>query len=269
MLLKRIAFVVLLAFLVGSGIAFVGAEVAKKSPAPASGTSVKPEEPTFELIKSIKFADGTEVKSIAKVDIEALRDLPVDMGKNKNDGAILMNKQEKLRVHTCREYDSALEAGYYPSTSYEVTMAAFFKYPCETLSLLEIAKIPQQSFIPKSKEGVFDLTLLPLSMFPVMSDYEQKYGFDIANVTYQDRVEKGLLKVTDRSQGKLKCEDDGLRQHLTEVVRADFNGDDIEDVLFYEAVYAIGGLLRVFHVIILTRKSMGGKYEEIELHDSE
>ena len=52
------------------------AEVAKKPPSPTSGTSVKPEELTFELVRSIVFADGTEVKSIAKADIEALRDRP-------------------------------------------------------------------------------------------------------------------------------------------------------------------------------------------------
>ena len=55
------------------------ADVPKESP-PASGTSVKPEEITFELIKDIKFADGTEVKSIVKANIDDLRDLPVWMG---------------------------------------------------------------------------------------------------------------------------------------------------------------------------------------------
>ena len=250
------------------------AEVAKKSPSPASGTSVKPEELTFELVRSIVFADGTEVTSITKADIETLQDLPIDMGGNKTDGVTLTRSRKtksrhdkKIHVRTCREYDSALEDGYYPSSTYDISMASWFKYPCGTLNLLEIATIPQQSFIPTSKEGVFDLKLIPLSLFPVVTDFEQTYGYNIENVTYQDYVEKGLIKVIDRDQNGFSCENDGLRQHLTEVARADFNGDDIEDILLSEAVYATQGSLRVCNLIILTRKSIDGKYEKIKPHD--
>ncbi|MYE91219.1 hypothetical protein F4X33_19745 [Candidatus Poribacteria bacterium] len=242
----------------------------EKSSAPASAPPVKPKEITFELIKSIKFADGTEVKSITKSDVEALRDLPIDMGGNKTDGVTLTkSRDDKVHVRTCREYDAALEEGYYPSSTYDISMGSWFKYPCGTLNLLEIATVPQQSFIPTSKEKVFDLKLIPLSLFPIMTDYEQRYGYNIENVTYQDQVEKRLLKVTDMEQNKLICEDDGLRQHLTEVARADFNGDDIEDVLLSEAVHATQGTYRTYNMIILTRKSMDGKFEKVELHDSE
>ena len=250
------------------------AEVAKKSPSPASGTSVKPEELTFELVRSIVFADGTEVTSITKADIETLQDLPIDMGGNKTDGVTLTRSRKtksrhdkKIHVRTCREYDSALEDGYYPSSTYDISMASWFKYPCGTLNLLEIATIPQQSFIPTSKEGVFDLKLIPLSLFPVVTDFEQTYGYNIENVTYQDYVEKGLIKVIDRDQNGFSCENDGLRQHLTEVARADFNDDGIEDILLSEAVYATQGSLRVYNLIILTRKSIDGKYEKIKPHD--
>ena len=246
------------------------AEVAKKSPSPASGTSVKPKEITFELVKSIKFADGTEVKSLTKANIEALRDLPIDMGGNKTDGVTLTkNRNDKIHVRTCREYDSALEDGYYPSSTYDISMASWFKYPCGLLSLLETAAMPQQSFLPTSSEEVFNLELLPLSLFPVVTDFEQRYGYNIENVTYQDRVEKGLLKVTDKGDNRFSCEDDGLRQHLTEVARADFNGDGIEDILLSEAVHATQGTYRTYDLIILTRKSMDEKYEKVEPHDPE
>ena len=250
------------------------AEVAKKSPSPASGTSVKPEELTFELIKNIKFADGTEVKSIAKADIDALRDRPIDMGGNKTDGVTLTRSRKtksrhdkKIHVRTCREYDSALEDGYYPSSTYDISMASWFKYPCETLNLLERAAIPQQSFIPTSNEEVLDLKLIPLSLFPVVTDFEQTYGYNIENVTYQDYVEKGLIKVIDRDQNGFSCENDGLRQHLTEVARADFNDDGIEDILLSETVHATQGTYRTYNLIILTRKSIDGKYEKIKPHD--
>ncbi len=246
------------------------AEEAKTAPSPASGTSVKPKEITFELVKSIKFADGTEVKSITKADIETLRDLPIDMGGNKTDGVTLTKRgNDTIHVRTCREYDAALEGGYYPSSTYDISMASWFKYPCGLLNLLETAAIPQRSFLPTSKEEVFDLKLIPLSLFPVVTDFEQAYGYNIENLTYQDQVEKGLLKVTDKGQNWFSCEDDGLRQHLTEVARADFNDDGIEDILLSEAVHATQGTYRTYNLIVLTRQSTNDKFEKVEPDDSE
>ena len=102
------------------------------------------------------------------------------------------------------------------------------------------------------------------TLFPVLSDYEQTYGYNIENVTYQDQVESGLLKVTGVGQNWFSCEDDALRQHLTEVARADFNGDGIEDILFFESGHATQGSFRFYQIIILTRKSIDGKFEVVE-----
>jgi hypothetical protein len=245
------------------------AEEAKTTPSPASETSVKPKELTFELVESIKFADGTEVKSITKADIETLRNLPIDMGGNKTDGVTLTkSRNDKIHARTCREYDAALERGYFPSSTYDISMASWFKYPCGLLNLLETAAIPQRSFIPTLKEGIVNLELLPLSLFPVVTDFEQAYGYNIENLTYQDQVEKGLLKVTDKGQNWFSCEDDGLRQHLTEVARADFNNDGIEDLLLSEAVHATQGTYRTYNLIILTRNSTDDKFEKVEPDDS-
>ena len=244
------------------------ADAAQK--APASTPPVKPKEITFELVEGIKFADGTEVTSITKADIEALRDRPIDMGGNDTDGVTLTKSgDDKVHVRTCREYDAALEDGYYPMSTYDISMGSWFKYPCKTLNLLEMAAIPKQSFIPTSKEEVFNLKLIPLSLFPILTGFEQRYEYNIENVTYQDRVDEGLLKVTDRGDNWFSCEDEGLRQHLTEVARADFNGDDIEDILLSEAVHATQGTYRTYNMIILTRKSEKGKFEKVEPHNPE
>ena len=227
-----------------------------------SGTAVEPEGLAFELFESLKFADGTEVKSIAKADIEALRDRPIHMGGNDTDGVTLTNeKNEAIHARTCREYDAALESGYFPLSTYDISMGSWFKYPCGTLKLLQTAAIPQQSFISNPKAGIADLELLPISLFPELIDFKQ----NIENVTYQDRVEKGLLKVTDVGENRLGCEGEGLKQHLTEVVRADFNGDGIEDILLSESVTAAQGSYRDYMITIITRKSLKGKFEKVQL----
>ena len=225
----------------------------------------KPKEITFELHKPIEFADGTKKKSIAKAEIQTLRDQSILLWKGiQDEGVELSNrKEEKVHVHTCKEYGDALEQGYFPSSNAAVMDAAWLKYPCGTLNLLEQATPPERSFLPPSEE-LFDLKLLPLMLFPIMTDFEQAYGYNIENDTYQDRVDKGFMEVK-KPQRKpspfhIAYEDDGMEQRLTQVVRTDFNGDGIEDVLLYEAVYAIGGSHRFFDLIILTRKSVDSKF---------
>ena len=245
------------------------ADVPKESP-PASGTSVKPEEITFELIKDIKFADGTEVKSIAKANIDDLRDLPVWMGGSDHiDELRLTHKQkEKLYVRTCREYDSAMESGYYADTGFEVKMSVWFKYQCGLLTALETAEIPRKSFISDPKVGVLNLELLRFAIFPYniaeSSDWEE--ARDI-KTTYQDMVEAGVLKIEAADNHVLRVEDEGMAQTLEEVVRADFNNDGIEDILVFEYHRAIGGTLGFGGIIMLTRKSIDGKLEEVRPPD--
>ena len=142
---------------------------------PGSRTPAEADELSFELVESIKFADGTEVKSIAKADIEALQDRPIHMGGNDADGVTLTNeKDEKVHVRTCREYDSALERGYFRLA--QLTISQWHRglsIPCGTLNLLQTAAIPQQSFISNPKAGITDLALLPLSLFPELFDFDQ------------------------------------------------------------------------------------------------
>ena len=245
------------------------ADVPKESP-PASGTSVKPEEVTFELIKDIKFADGTEVKSIAKADIDDLRDLPVWMGGSDHiDRLRLTHKQkETLRVRTCREYDSAMESGYYADTGFDVKMSVWFKYQCGLLTALETAEIPRKSFISDPKVGVLNLELLRFAIFPYniaeRLDWEEARDM---KTTYQDMVEAGVLKVKSADKHVLRVEDEGMAQTMEEVVRADFNNDGIEDILVFAYHRAIGGTLGFGGIIMLTRKSIDGKLEEVRPPD--
>lgn len=239
-------------------------EKVEKPSVPGSKTAAEAEELPFELIESIKFADGTEVKSIAKADIEVLRDRPIHMGGNDTDGVTLTNeKDEKTHVRTCREYDAALERGYFPLTTYDISMASWFNIPCGTLNEFQTAAIPQRSFISNPKAGITDLELLPLSLFPELFDFKQ----NIENVTYQDQVETGMLKVTGMGGNWLSCEDVGLKQHLTEVARADFNNDGIEDILLSESVSATQGSYRDYKMTILTKKSVDGKFERVQLRN--
>ena len=243
--------------------------VTEKPPAPANAATVKPEELTFELIESIKFADGTEVKSITKADIEALRDLPIYSEKNDYiDGVTLINaKDEQIFVRTCREYESAREQGYYPSLpNSNMKSSIRFDHNCGLLRVLQAATVSQESFISNPKVGVIDLELLPFSFFPSVDELERME----LNATYQSKVIKDVLVVKMVRQNFLTIvEPHGMGQQLVEMVRADFNGDGIEDILLFEYCFATEGTLGFGGIRILTRKSIDGKFEKVEPHDSE
>ena len=236
----------------------------------------KTKDITFELTKPLKFVDRpSTVNFITKANIEKLRNRPIltmeeiDIGKGTLhqqtfEGVTLYKgNKEKIQVRTCKEYDDALLAGYAPSTNWEIGVASYFKYSCGTLQLLQKATRHKRSFLPTRNQELFDLKLLPLKLFPIVSDYEQTYGRDIENETYHDQAEKGEIEVIEKIPHKFVCKDDGLKQRLTEVVRADFNGDGTEDILFNESVAAIGATYRTYDLIILTRKSSEAKYEII------
>ena len=239
----------------------------------------KTEDIIFELTKPLKFVDQPRtVNFITKANIEKLRNRPIlameeiDIGKGTlfqqlfEEGITLRKGrkgEEKIQVRTCKEYDDALLAGYAPDGTWEIGVASYFKYSCGTLNLLQKATRHKRSFLPTRNQELFDLKLLPLKLFPIVSDYEQTYGRDIENETYHDQAEKGELEVIEKTPHKLGCKLRGLKQRLTEVVRADFNGDGTEDILFQEWGAAIGGTHRIYNLIILTRKSSEAKYETI------
>lgn len=217
-----------------------------------------PEE-TFHLIHKLKFFDDTEIEAIMKSDIESLRDRPVRMGENTFiDGLTLThNELPDRHVRTTREYDDAVAVGYYGYTTYAMKMEAFFIQQSGLLHALEKASIPKSSFIASPRVGLTDLHLLPLDLFPRFGES----GFDeTTGLTYQDKLNEGAIRVLASRHNYLKV-DGPMGQQLIEVVRADFTGDGLEDILLFTYRWAIGGTFGHGGVAILSRKTSDGPFE--------
>ena len=234
-----------------------------------SALNLNEPEVIFELIEGIKFANGTKMQFIAKSDIEALWDLPIRIWEEDHiDGVTLINdKDEKIHVRTCREYESARERGYFggPATP-SITKSILFGRQCDLLKSLQAATTPQKSFISTPKVGVANLELLPYSLFPL--GFGEEPESRELNPTYQSKVKDGVLIVKNVSQNLLRIEvPHDMGQELVEMVRADFNGDGLEDILLFEWNYATHGTFGTGGICILTRKSMDGKFETVQLHD--
>ncbi|OIQ94374.1 hypothetical protein GALL_236210 [mine drainage metagenome] len=223
------------------------------------------EEPAeiFRLLEGMKFADKTEVHAIAKANIEVLRDRPIRLGQNDHiDGVTLTNnRDEQVHVRTCREYNEAVKADFFAYTTFDMKMATFFEHQCGLLTALEAAATPTVSFIDNPRVGVFDLELLPFSLFPEIGE---EIPDEDPSATYQSKVSDGTLVIKRLRQNLLQIvAPNGMGHQLIEVARADFNGDGIEDILLFEYCWATTGTLGFGGIRILTRRSTDGLFESV------
>ena len=222
----------------------------------------RPEE-IFQLIEGLRFADATEVRTIARAEIETLRDRPIRLGQNDHiDGVALSNNAgQNVYVRTCREYCEAIRAGFFACTTFDIKMATFFEHQCGLLSALQAASTPQVSFIAEPRVGIIDIELMPFTLFPRLC--EETTNTDIT-ATYQSKVTDGTIVIKRVRQNLLHvAQPHGMGHQLIEVARADFNGDGLEDILLFEYCYATHGTLGFGSTRVLTRKTKEGSFEPV------
>jgi hypothetical protein len=162
------------------------------------------EEPQeiFRLVEELTFADAIEVNAVAKADIEDLRQRPLRLGKNDHiNGVTLTNDARDERfVTNCKEYDTAIGAGYFALSNYDMKMSVFFRHQCGLLSALESARTADTSFIAEPRACITDLHLMPFFLFPWIGDRETS---EDATATYQNKVDDGTLVVKRLKQNML------------------------------------------------------------------
>jgi hypothetical protein len=228
----------------------------------------KPSE-IFELVKGMEFIDDTEVYDISKDDIESLKNRPIKFGGGVFSEGLELSGGGNIIVKTCKEYESAIKAGHYPLTNFEIKMSVFFDQQSGLLNALTKAKLAQTSFIEKPHRGISDLDLLPFRLFP-------DYGGDVMKdevlqdftTSFQDKIDDGTLVVREIKNNFLRIDDNvanGLT--LTEVIRADFNDDGIEEILLFEASYALHATMGFGGISIITRKGPNEMFEIVPIKD--
>jgi hypothetical protein len=216
----------------------------------------EPTNSAFKLATALMFADDSEVMSLEQSDLTGLRNRPIKMGKNHHiDGVVLHNGTQERLVRTCAEYEAARLAGFHAESNFEIKMSVFFEHQCGVLAALAKAKIPERSYIAEPRVGLPDLRLLPASMFPYIGEASSSPTPSTVE-TYQDRVDAGTLTVKRVGSTALVIEEpEGMGQSLVEVLRADVDGDGVEDILVYEYCYATHGTLGYGGIQLLSRTS--------------
>jgi hypothetical protein len=168
---------------------------------------------------------------------------------------------EETHVRTCVEYEAALRAGFYARTTFEIKMSVFFEHQCGLLAALARATLPLSSHVSEPRVGLPDLHLLPFALFPDVGENQEPDAVtDLSS--YQQKVDAGVLLVKRVGTNLLNIEEvEGMGQHLVEVVRADFDGDGLEDILVFEYCYATHGTLGFGGIRLLSRRTAEGPFE--------
>ncbi|MCA1559294.1 MAG: hypothetical protein LC804_03130 [Acidobacteria bacterium] len=207
-----------------------------------AGLVTQPPAEVFRLAEEMHFGDASTVNSISKADLAELAARPVGLGGNTHlDGLPLgSDSGEERVVRTCAEYQTAIRDGFYARNTFEMTIAVFFEHQCGLLSALERAQLSEVSFIADPRVGLADVRLLPFSFFPDPAASADGTADDHAGITYEDKIRSGDLVVKAVGSNRLTVEGDGMGQHLVEALRADFDGDGIEEMLVFEYCYATG-----------------------------
>jgi hypothetical protein len=184
-----------------------------------------------------------------------------------NDGPLYLTGPEGQRVPvtTGRQYIDLKRRGFYPRTTYDITMESWFKAACEPLLYLRMAKPARISHVARFRLSENPLSVLPPTLGPIISG------------DTRDRVEQGIAEgkrwaelfpgtmIESAKPTEVRLNHEGHVVILTLVAWGDFNGDGVEDMLVYRASHVVEGTLRHYGHVVLTRLGEGERLSVIDV----
>lgn len=215
----------------------------------------------LKLPLGVQFIDEVYDSFYFNMDNSLLYDKKLLVGTDYDFLKLSNDEGKETKVSTLREWQEAIENGFYPLTTFAIKLSSSFTFLEELLQLLQNAKMPRVSFISEPWIELDNLDLLSPS---IINDFEGKlkeYGEQ--GLSVGDLVKKGIVKVNESELYKVSLEFDGIETSFIEQFRADFNNDGVEDVFVRGWTRAVSGTLGFGFTAILTRYSNKHLIEEI------
>ena len=218
----------------------------------------------FYLLNELHFNERIISGYINHSYFDDLVELSVDFGASIEEGLELVNNtKETVCIKTCQEFFEAKKLGFYALTTYAMKVESKFNQTCGIVESFSKARVPQESYISNSRIGLVDLNFLPISILASLSsspeDNEEKIIAIASGKSVQDWVDEGLVKIKKVTQHSIHIEHNQMGQILSELLRADFNNDGVEDVLIFSYAYAIKGSFGYGNVLTITRHHINEK----------
>jgi|HubBroStandDraft_6_1064221.scaffolds.fasta_scaffold135659_1 hypothetical protein len=216
----------------------------------------------FRLSATFQLFGDQPVGEISKADYERYLGVRLSLPSGMPDGLRLVSDDKsEVRVFTLREFQEARANGFYACSNFEMQVASqTFKQPLAILHILRTAKLAERSFIDEPRVGLADISLLPATLLFVTEDMTSDENFAgqrtrLKGKSIQDMVDAGEAKVTDLGSDVLAIEYDHGRTFMFEIMRADMDGDGVQDMLIHWGAGPVDGTYRSGSVVVLTRRS--------------
>lgn len=206
--------------------------------------------------------DGVDVE-LTPQSTEGMLDRPVLIGSSPSiDGIEFVNgRDETISVRTCREYRAAIEASFFARTTFALKMEGYFKVISAVLSVARSARVPQVSYIQNPRLGVSDLYLLPKDILPwIDPDFEEMLK-SMRERTLQELALASEISILDVSTNSLRIGFADAGASIRELLRADIDGDGIEEILVEHYTFAIGGTFGASSIGMLKRTSSNSLFQ--------
>jgi hypothetical protein len=215
----------------------------------------------------LEFVDRLYRNWISQNDFEELLELPVKTGSPENEGVFLTDPDDssiKVNVKNCKEYFHYTNRGYYAYTTYSIKMSAFFERTCGLIQALKNATIPSFNHITDSNISINNFELLPLILFKSFTPETEDLIGSKTELTFLDWIEDGSFIIIEQFEKGFHIVHSGEGLIMVELLRADLNDDNIEDILVFCYSYATEGTLGFGYTITITRLDSESKFIEIE-----
>jgi hypothetical protein len=222
-------------------------------------TSYAESQNMFEVLTALPFVDLELKGFISSTDVDLLYERPILPRLHGLDKLTMargtLSDEEKMEVRTCREWAEAVRDGYYVLSTYDIKEETFFKRVYALVVALAQAKVPQHRFISDLKVSIANFDLLPVTLLPALSvdSVEELQRFRSEGVGIPDLIAQGRVKIVSSSPLSLTLHYDDMGLYLNEILRADLNGDGVEDLLIGSYEWALRGTFGAGCTIALTR----------------
>jgi hypothetical protein len=218
------------------------------------------------LIARMQVGDSPSslVQSVAAgVPISELLELPILPRKHGLEVLTMVKDEDRATVVNCADWAKHRRAGYFTVTTYHIKEEVFFQTAYATLRALEIAAPSATSFIRSTKLTLEAASILPASLPYWSPDAKRLVDDWVARKVSLQQLSRTAGVILEESERGLTITWEGMTAYVSEILRADLDGDGVEDILYsyYSRVHQ--GTFGAGHVGVMTRRSNEALLEEI------
>jgi len=191
---------------------------------------------------AVRWAKALNLASLADIDRKLAEPVVIEGG---GELVLKHDHQAPRKVTTGREYLDAIVDGYYPVTTYDLTMESWFKQATEPLVLLQKARPARQSFVAAIDLRKDPLSLLPPTLAPWIEAAERRRNEALEAARKPWKAAYPRTVVERAEQDRVILVTPGSRTIIEILAWADFDGDGIEDLLLAVNHFATAGVIGV------------------------